>query len=361
MGLFRYTATRSLRTLTIPGATVDLEVGIRRYLMRRAPQRRITAAMGGARQVVLDRIDVFRRVETTHHTDADLPALVEFLDSVSAGETFQISPTGTAAAPGVLIDALMVSDPSLTEIGRGIYRLSFEVVTGHAASPTAPAGWSDPTGLTWDYAWDFTSAPGGTGAVPAIVGSVDLTVDAGSYTIAGALPSTIGSNGYTEGSGFAEASSSPDLALSASLPGLSASNDPVHLRIIGRADPVDTANWNFILGDISGNYLRAANNSTTNRWFSRVRSPAQIQTEETATIGDVVVFDAVARQDSGEQLDVYVNGSASSASSATAFAALGSDSFTIDTRGLEIGWVGVRRSNITQSEHDAAVANVGAP
>jgi len=233
---------------------------------------------------------------------------------------------------------------------------------GGPAIPAGPAGWADPTGLSWDYAWDFTDAPGGSADVPALVGGVDLAVDAGSYTVGSSFPSTVAAgNGYMAGTGLAETVA--NTAFVATLTGVSATTDPVHIRFIGRAET--GSNWDILLGGNSTSQarIRLSQFVTTDRWFVRVRNTggaALIQTELSAPIDDVVMFDAVIENDgsSGSRLELWLNGQSVLVTSATLWDGLETDDLRALAESMDAGWVGVRRGTLTQAQHDAAVEDV---
>lgn len=225
-----------------------------------------------------------------------------------------------------------------------------------AEAEQSPSGWVDPTGLTWDYAWDFTDAPGGTADVPALVGGVALGRDAGSFSVASSYPSTVRSGqGYMAGTGLADTAASTEY--SATLPGLSSTSDPVHVRLIARAR--SGSNWDITLGGGSSqSRIRLSESSTTDRWFVRVRdtggSPL-LQTELSAPIGDVVVFDVIVRNDGGGRLELWLNGQSIVVTTATTWAGPQTDDILVAVESMDVGWLGVRRAMLTQAAHDAAV------
>lgn len=57
---------------------------------------------------------------------------------------------------------------------------SSAIIQADLAAGGSSSGWSDPTGLSWDYAWDFTAAA--AGEVPSLVGEGALTLGAGSFS-----------------------------------------------------------------------------------------------------------------------------------------------------------------------------------
>lgn len=231
--------------------------------------------------------------------------------------------------------------------------------SGGAPAP-APSGWTGPLGLTWDHAWDLSVVAGG--AVPALVGGVDLALGAGSLTPAGSFPATVRSGQrYMSGPGLGVTVSGTELT--AVLAGLATTDEDVHVRLIGQA-PSASAFWDVQLGGAPAQGgLRLSEFGTVDRYLARLHNNGGgvllQRTESGLAIGDVVVFDVIARNDGGgARLDVYVNGVAATVSTATAWDGLFNRLLAVEGDGYAYGWVGVRRASLTQAQHDDAVAEV---
>lgn len=219
----------------------------------------------------------------------------------------------------------------------------------------APGAWSDPTGLTWDYAWDFTSAPGGTADVPALVGGVDMPTVAGSYgTIS--VPSTVVPSGFGL-AGTSLAANSAAWTATATVAAL-ASTAALHLRYVGNVS--GTGGFAEVGDSTTDGWLHCF--KTGNTLYADYHHVGGARTTASITIpaGEYMVFDAlVYTEGTGTRVDLYINGQSATVSSANTYDGIVTGQASISHESgttVDAAFLGVRRSSsFTQVDHDAAL------
>lgn len=232
----------------------------------------------------------------------------------------------------------------------------------HGGGSAGAGGWSDPTGLTWDYAWDFSAAdPDATPDVPALVGGVTLsnTVD---NVARGSYPATMLPSGLDLDAGNLGPLdlSTANSAWSCTLPTFAGS---VHLRAIVETGASNNGSWT--IGDATGQALRLqfANSGSLSRVFVRTYHGGGVKVQEIFDIphGPVVV-DVVLYNNGGSEThrgEIYVNGRVDQSWSADVFSQVTDGDFTIASTTLEsLLFAGIRIGDagtapLTQAQHDA--------
>ena len=111
-----YTARRSLRPGINPGDLLTLEIAIKQQDRKSKSQHKTQTALSGQQQTVFHRLDIEHALQTIPIDDSALQTqMVEFLESVQAGESYTIDLYGTEATP---------SDPFSAVLSTGSYTAS---------------------------------------------------------------------------------------------------------------------------------------------------------------------------------------------------------------------------------------------
>lgn len=134
MGYVTYTAKRSLLAGVDVGDEVTLALGFREATPSHRLQGAVNVAPTGAREAIVQRIDVTWSVSTSFHLENERGAIRQFLHSVMAAETFTVDFRGTSGAPSDPKTVRLVSD-TVTErrlragsAAESAFAIAFDVV-----------------------------------------------------------------------------------------------------------------------------------------------------------------------------------------------------------------------------------------
>jgi hypothetical protein len=131
-----YTAERSLVTGRVQGTEVRLRLRCRQFELSKDSRKSQQRALGVGIETLLWRNSNGWQIETNgYNEDTGIDEVIEFLESVSGGETFTVDEFGDGQADDNPIDVVMLGDYDKNRIapqGHGgrddYYRFAFRVV-----------------------------------------------------------------------------------------------------------------------------------------------------------------------------------------------------------------------------------------
>lgn len=107
MILVNFTAARNLTGIHEEGDSVALSFSTTELVPSRKVSREVQKSIGGHRETLLYHSLRVWTVTTEPLTGADLESLMEFLDSVEGGETFDLEPWRDEEGPSLALDFLL--------------------------------------------------------------------------------------------------------------------------------------------------------------------------------------------------------------------------------------------------------------